>query len=140
MDEVEEQFNKEGKQGWICAADAARITDESAISEKCKRTSGGVSVAGDSDQGGVIDTEEGAVRSILGNETTIAQSWVSVKVYSWQSEGWKPRNEALMEAVVLQARTTRRPWWVACDASLWFKQKCMLLKRQKMVFPLAENV
>ena len=29
-DEMEEQFNKEAKQGWRFAADAARITDESA--------------------------------------------------------------------------------------------------------------
>ena len=28
----------------------------------------------------------------------------------WHSEGWTPRNEALSEAVVNQARTTRHPW------------------------------
>ena len=47
----------------------------------------------------------------------------------WHSEGWTPRNVALMEAVVKQARTTRHLWLVACDAnmdpedfkkSLWF--------------------
>ena len=26
MEEMEEQFNKEAKEGWRCAADAARIT------------------------------------------------------------------------------------------------------------------
>ena len=32
-DEMEEQFSKEAKQGWRCAADAARITVENASSE-----------------------------------------------------------------------------------------------------------
>ena len=36
-EEVEEQFNKEMKQGWKFAADAVRITDESAGSEDCKQ-------------------------------------------------------------------------------------------------------
>ena len=42
---------------------------------------------------------------------------------------WTPRNEALMEEVIKQARTIRHPWLIACDAnmcpedvekSLWF--------------------
>ena len=32
-EEMEEQFNKEAKEGWRCAADAARITDEIAGDE-----------------------------------------------------------------------------------------------------------
>ena len=45
-----------------------------------------------------------------------------------------PRNEALLEAVVKQARTTRHPWLIACDAhmcpedsekSLWFQRELM---------------
>ena len=47
-EEMEEQFNKEAKQGWRIAADAARITDERAGSEDRKHTSGGVFVAVDS--------------------------------------------------------------------------------------------
>ena len=42
---MEEQFNKEAKEGWRSAADAARITDETAGSEDRKYTSGGVSIA-----------------------------------------------------------------------------------------------
>ena len=45
---MEEQFNKEAKQGWRSAADAARITDETAGSKDRKHTSGGLSVAVDS--------------------------------------------------------------------------------------------
>ena len=33
-EEIEEQFNKEAKQGWKSAAGAARITDEIANSER----------------------------------------------------------------------------------------------------------
>ena len=57
-------------------------------------------------------------------------------VYFWHSAGWTPRDEALMEAVVKQARTTRYPWLIACDAnmnpedfkeSLWYKGKHMFI-------------
>ena len=47
-EEMEEQFNKEAKQGWRSAADAARITDETTGSKDRKHTSGGLSVAVDS--------------------------------------------------------------------------------------------
>ena len=43
-EEMEEQFNKEAKQGWRLIADAAVITDVSAGSEDRKYTSGGVFV------------------------------------------------------------------------------------------------
>ena len=55
-------------------------------------------------------------------------------VYFWHSEGWTRVNEAPMEAVVKQARTTRHPWLVAGDAnmnpkdfkkSLWCKSRHM---------------
>ena len=45
-------------------------------------------------------------------------------------------NEALMEAVVMQARITRHPWLVACDAntdpedvkkSLLYEDRCMFV-------------
>ena len=53
--------------------------------------------------------------------------------YFWHSEG-TPRNEALLEAVLKHARTTRHPWLTACDAnmcpedfekSLWFQEEQM---------------
>ena len=69
----------------------------------------------------------------------LAQAWVNVgggllvfSVYFWHSEGRTARNEALLEAVVRQAKTTRHPWLVACDAymcpedcekSLWFQRE-----------------
>ena len=53
-EEMEEQFNKEVKEGWRSAADAASITDENAGSEDRKHTSGGVFVAVDSNLGAVV--------------------------------------------------------------------------------------
>ena len=116
---MEEQFNRE----------------ERASSDDRKHTSGGVFVAVDSNLGAVVGAEEGA------NEGRIAQAWVNVRgglrifsVYIWHSEGWTPRNEDLMEAVVRQAKVTRQPWLVACDAnmcpgdfdkSLWFQREVM---------------
>ena len=38
-EEMEEQFNREATEGWRFAADAARVTDESASSEDQKHTS-----------------------------------------------------------------------------------------------------
>ena len=61
---VEEQFNKETKQGWRFAADAATITDDKAGCEDRKHTSGGVFAATDSNLGAVVDKEEGAVTSL----------------------------------------------------------------------------
>ena len=58
-EEMEEQFNKEAKEGWRFAADAARITDERANSEDRKHASGGVFVAIDSNLGTVVGAEEG---------------------------------------------------------------------------------
>ena len=120
---MEEQFNKEANQGWRFAADMARIIDDSAGSVDCKHTSGSLS-SNRNNLGTVVDKEEGAVTSIPGNEGRIDQWWVNVKgckrvfaVYFWHSEGWTPRNEALMVAVVKQTRTARHPWLVACDAN-----------------------
>ena len=58
-------------------------------------------------------------------------------VHIWHSEGWFPRNEALIEAVMKQLRTTRHPWLIACDAnmspadfdkSLWLRSRHMFIK------------
>ena len=141
---MEEQFNKEAKQGWRLATVASRITDEKANSEDRRHTSGGVFVAIDSNLGAVVGKEEGAVTSIPGSEGRIAQAWVNVRggmrvfsFYLWHSEGWTPRNEALMDAVVKQVRITRHPWLTACDAnmcpedfrkSLWLKSRHMFIE------------
>ena len=69
---MEEEFSKEAKQGWRFAADATRITDETASSEDRKHTSGGVFVAEYSNLGAVIAKEEGAVESIPCNEGRLA--------------------------------------------------------------------
>ena len=58
-------------------------------------------------------------------------------VYFWHSEGWPPSNEALMEAVVKQVRTTGHRWLIVGDAnmspedfkkSLWFKSRHMFIE------------
>ena len=57
----------------------------------------------DSNLGAVTGKEEGAFASIPGNEGRIDQAWHVrggmrvFSVYFWYSEGWTPRNEALME-------------------------------------------
>ena len=52
----------------------------------------------------------------------------------WHTEGWSPRNEAILEAVLKSARTTKHPWLTACDAnvtpkdfekSFWFRKDQM---------------
>ena len=53
-EEMEEQFNREAKEGWRFAADAARITYETAGSEDRKHTLNGVFVAVDSNLGAVV--------------------------------------------------------------------------------------
>ena len=90
-EEMEEQFNEEAKEGWICAAEGR------------KHTSRGVSVAVDSNPGAVVGAEKGTIVSISGNEGRIAQTWVNVtgglrvfSVYIWHSKkagllGMKPR-------------------------------------------------
>ena len=146
-EEMEEQFNKDAKEVFRFAANTARITDETTGSEDRKHTSGGVFVAVDSNLGAVEGAEETAIESIPGNEGRIAQAWVNVRgglrvlsVYFWHSEGWTPRNEALLEAVLKQARTTGHPWLMACDAnmcpedfekSLWFQREQMHVVARK---------
>ena len=103
--EMEEQFNKEAKEGWRFAADAAIATDERASIEDQKHASGGVLVAVDSNLGAVVGEKEGAVTSIPGSEGRITQAGVNVRrgmrffaAYLWHAEGWSPRNEAILEA------------------------------------------
>ena len=57
------------------------------------------------------------------------------------SEGWTPRNEALIEAVVKQARKTRMtPWLIACNTnmmpedfekSMWFQTRRVFIEAPK---------
>ena len=115
-EETEEQFNREAKEGWIFAADAARITDQRASSEDRKHTSGGVFVAVDSNLGAVVRADEGTVVSIPGIERRIAQAWVNVggglrfsRVYFWHSEGWTSRNEALAGSSCEASRSHQTP-------------------------------
>ena len=46
------------------------------------------------------------------------RNYAGFAAYFSHSEGWTPRNEALMEAVVKQASTTRHPWLVAGDSNM----------------------
>ena len=95
----------------------------------------------DSNLGAVVLAEGGTIESIPVIEGRNAQAWVNVRgglrifsVYFWHSEGWTAKNEALLEAVLKRARTTRHPWLIACDAnmcpedfekSLWFRREMM---------------
>ena len=124
-----------------------RITDEGAGSEDQKHASGGVFVAIDSNLGAVVGAEEGTIESIPGNEGRIAHALVNVRgglrifsVYFWHSEGWTPRNEALLEAVLKRERTTRHWWLKACDAnmrpedfekSLWLQRETLHVVARK---------
>ena len=92
---------------WISAADAARITDVKAGIEDQKHKSGGVFVAVDSNLGAVVGGKEGAV-NVRGDVRILA-------AYFWHTEGFTPRNEALLEAVLKRAGVTEHPWLVACD-------------------------
>ena len=76
---MEEQFNREAQEGWIFAADAARITGEKACSEDRKHTSGGVFVAVVGNLGAVVREEDGKLASTLGDEGRITQVWVDVQ-------------------------------------------------------------
>ena len=57
----------------------------------------------------------------------------------WRSAEWTPRNEALMEAVVKQARLQGHPWFAACDANVDQETACTCsLRRQEKELPLAD--
>ena len=122
----------------------ARKTDERADGDERKHTSGGSFVAIDSSLEAVTDKEEGAFKSFPGNEGIIAQAWVNVRggmwvvaKCFWYSAGRTPRHEALMDAVVKQARATGHPRMVSCNAnmsaeefgrSLWYQNRHMCIK------------
>ena len=95
-EEMEEQFNREAKEGWRFAAYAARITDEKASSEDRKHTSSGVFTAVDSNLGAVVGEEEGAVASIPGNGGGLTQARAKVpgvmqvfSVHFWHKLCWR---------------------------------------------------
>ena len=94
-------------------------------SEDRKHTSGGLFVAVDSNLGAPIGKEEGTFTTFPSNEARIDKAWGECqRRYAglcrllMHSEGWTPRNEALMEAVVKQARTARHPRLLACVANM----------------------
>ena len=134
---MEEQLNREAKEGWKFATSATRITEDMAGDDVRKHTPGGVFVAIDSNLGAVV----GAIESIPGNEGRVAQAWVNVRgglrifsVYFWHFEAWSSRNEARLEAVLKRARTTKHPRLIACDANMdpedfekkrWFRKEQM---------------
>ena len=136
---MEEQVNKEPMQARmeVCSG---RSKDHR---RQCKHTSGGVFVAIGSCLGAVVDKEEGVATSVPGDEGRIVQAWVNVRrvcgvffCHVFMVRGRMDENEALMEAVVKQARTTRHPWLVACHAnmnpedfrkSLWYKSRHMFI-------------
>ena len=93
--QMEEQFNREAKEGWRFATSAASISEEMAGDDDRKHTSVALFVAIDSNLGAVVGAEEGAIESLPGKEGRIAQAWVNVRgglrifsVYFWHSEGW----------------------------------------------------
>ena len=95
--------------------------------EDRKHTAGGVC---GSNLGTVVGAEEGTIVSISGKDGRIAQAWVNARggllflsVYFWHSDGWTPRSEGLLEAVVKQTTTTRHPWLVARDADSRAKEE-----------------
>ena len=73
----------------------------------------------------VADASCGKVEGLDDTEGRIAEMWVYSQgiihifaVYVWHSEGWSPRNEALMSAVLRRAADTRSHWIIACDANM----------------------
>ena len=85
----------------------------------------GVFVATENGLEVVVVLEEGAVVFIHGNEGRIArpslgkcQRWVAGLCRVHLALGRTPRNEAPMEAVVKQARTSRHPWLISCDTNM----------------------
>ena len=101
----------------------------------------------DSNLGAGVGAEEMTIQSIPSNEGRIVQAWVNVGgglraffLSFWHSRGWTPRTEALLEAVLEQARKTRHPWLKSCDAnmcaedfekSLWFQRELMHVAARK---------
>ena len=103
---MEEQLNKEAKEGWRCAAVEARINDERTSSKDNKHTLGGVFVAVDSNLGAVVGEKE-QWHQFQATRAESPRLFVNVRggmrvlsVYFWHSEGWTPRNEALLEGSV----------------------------------------
>ena len=88
-EEMEDQFNREAKEGWRFAADAARIADERASSEDRGHTAGGVFITVDSNLGTVVG--EGAVASVPGDGFGKCPGGMRVcAVYIWYSEFLDP--------------------------------------------------
>ena len=121
---MEEQFNSEAKEGWRFAADAARITDERAsrrseahmVSFFCGSRQQPGSSSWSRRRCGCFDPRQRRKHCPSMGECQRRCACFLV-VFFWHSEGWTPRNEALLEAVVKQ-KVTRHPWLVAYDANM----------------------
>ena len=115
---MEEQFNKEAKEGCRFAADAASITDERALRTRSIHQEV-FFVAVDSNLGAVAGEKDGAVTSIPDNEGVNVRGGMNIfAAHFWHAEGWTPRKEAILEAVLEGARVTKHPWLLACDANI----------------------
>ena len=89
----------------------------------------------------MVGEEEGAVgREWMKN---CLNPWINRKeglrvfaVYSLDFEGWTPRNEAFLEAVIRRTRRDRYPWLIACDANMepeTFQLRCRFRKETVFV-------
>ena len=124
-------------EGWRFAADAARITDERAGSEDQKAYIGRSFCCSRQESGSSYWRERRSsyVKGRLSRFQVYVHGGMRMfAAYSWHTEGWSPRNEAILEAVPKRARTTKHPWLIACDAnmcpedfekSLWFRKDRM---------------
>ena len=116
---MEERFKTEVKPGWRFAADAARIKDTRAVRIASVRRvvplRQSIGSYGQRRRNRhVYHWKRRKNRPCVG-ECQRRFAWF---LFFWHSEGWTPRNDALTEAVVKQARTTRHPSLVAGDASM----------------------
>ena len=123
------------------AADAARITDERASLKVESIRQENFLWQSTATWEQLWEWKNGTIESIPGNEGRIAKAWVTVRggwrvlsVYVWHSEGWTPRNEALLEAVLKQTRTTRHTWLIGCDANMCPEdvEKCLWFQSERM--------
>ena len=73
-EEMQEQFSKEGKEGWTFGADAAKITDETAGCEDRRHTSGEVFVAVDSSRWTRLDPAGSSSEASKNNQTPVVVS------------------------------------------------------------------
>ena len=72
----------------------------------------------------VVDSGGGKVNYPPGNAETIPGGIQICAVYFWHSGGSTVRDEARMEAVMINTRSTPQPWFSACGANVGPKFLC----------------